>query len=153
VAPAETLLSLLAALFFLLIGLEELPFSFNVHRVSRQVRRRMRRRGQPAQVVLDSMARNTRISCWILSGFALASGLALAYLRWADARPGPPEGVQAFGATLVVGLLFLVFAYARWAPRLMARVAAEVDQQTSGSNAPLPFNPEKRQDGHDPRVP
>jgi hypothetical protein len=137
-------LSLLAALFFLLIGLEELPVRWNVLRTARMVRRRTRRSGRPAAHVLEDLGRSTRRSAWILLGFAIASSALLVLLR-AYARPEAPlpEAVQLFGVTLVLGLLFLAFTFYAWAPRLMALAARELEAETAGSNAAAPFDGQK----------
>lgn len=135
-ALAPYLLSLVAALFFLLIGLEELPVRFNVERVARAVRRRARRTGDWESTVADMM-RSTRRSAWILLGFALASALLLAYLAWID-KPAPTTDVLVFSVTLVWGLSFLAFTFHFWAPRLM-RSVEETIRSGTGSNPPPPL--------------
>jgi hypothetical protein len=132
-------LSVAAGLLFVVVGLEELPVGFNVARVARAVRRRAAKRKEAPGFILDMMLKSTRRSVPILVVFDLASAAVWLWRlridppgspRWAEQAP-----VHLFGLTLVLGLLFLVFAFWFWAPRLIEGVRARFDGQASTTNA------------------
>lgn len=143
----QYLLSGAAALLFLVIGLEELPVSFNVQRVARSLRVRARRANRPARELLENTRRSTRRSVGVLLGFAIASALALGWRVYHSAYLAPPESnawaydapIHLFSLVLVLGLFFLVFAFDHWAPRLFERVGHVLDDASEGSNPDLGF--------------
>jgi hypothetical protein len=129
------LLGLASTAFFVLVGLEEYPWAFNVKRASRALRRHMRRRNLVPHEALRSLRRNTRIGAHVLLWAAVVSGLVVLVPTLLRGR-GWNEPVLAVGGPLVLGLGFLGYAFLRWAPRLLDRVEADTLSATTNSLTP-----------------
>jgi hypothetical protein len=124
--------ALAAALVFLLVGLEEVPWRFNVARVARRVRASARRRKVAPIVALGRLRAQTHVGARALAVFAAVSVAYFLYALVAGPREAP---WMALGATLSLGLVFLSGAFLVWAPRLFDAVSSQLASESATTNS------------------
>ena len=133
--PVYFLYATATALVVLIIGLEEIPWEFNIARVARRVRRTASRKTIPMPAALEGIRRQTRLGGLVLGGFGMASMVLVLY---GFGRGGDDADVTLLKTTLAGGLLFLSAMFVFVAPRLFNAVETRIVVESATTNSQAP---------------